>query len=73
MSAAQAIKKYRKDAGLTQQRFADLIGVARETVGRWEADIRKPDEELLQKLSDTTGIQRKVLRPDLAESLGVDQ
>lgn len=32
----------RKDFGLTQRELAELLGVARNTVARWEAGLVKP-------------------------------
>lgn len=37
------IKHARSVLGMTQARFADELGVTRETVARWETDARKPD------------------------------
>ena len=48
---------------------ADLgarVGVDRATVHRWETGERKPDEKILPKLSEVTGIPVRELRPDLA-------
>lgn len=61
---------FRKQANLTQQGLASLIGVARTTVARWETDARKIDRDLLPKISEKTGIAARDLRPDLAELFG---
>ena len=36
------IRLIRRRLGLTQQEFADALGVAKSTVGRWEIDHVKP-------------------------------
>ena len=30
------IKRIRKELGMTQQEFADLLGVCRQSIGKWE-------------------------------------
>ena len=69
MDATHPVKAYRDEHNLTQDGFADLIGVTRTTVARWETDGRKIDTELLPTITAKTGIPAKVLRPDLAELL----
>ena len=43
-------KQLRKKLGLTQQEFADKIGVAFVTVNRWENGKHKPTQLALQEL-----------------------
>ncbi len=38
----QQIKRLRKSLGLTQQGFADRLGIPQVTVGRWEAGMHSP-------------------------------
>lgn len=51
---------------LSQERLADLLGVARTTVARWETGVRRVDQEMLSKIAEATGIAPADLRPDLA-------
>lgn len=37
-----AFAQLRKEFGLTQRELAELLGVARNTVARWEAGLSKP-------------------------------
>jgi transcriptional regulator with XRE-family HTH domain len=60
----------RQDPPLSQDDLAGLLGVARETVTRWESGARKIDEKKLPVVAGKTGISPKELRPDLAELLG---
>lgn len=66
------LKTYRDrhDPALSQQDLAELIGVDRMTVHRWESGKRKPDPEYLAKITEKTGISARDLRPDLVELLG---
>jgi len=52
---------------LSQQQLADRLGVARETVARWESGTRKIDNDLLPIVAEKTGISKDLLRPDLAQ------
>ena len=54
---------------LSQQGLAELLGVDRVTVARWETGKRKMDEERLLSVSKKTGIPVAKLRPDLASLL----
>lgn len=49
--------------------LAELLGVKRASVFRWEKGERKIDQELLPTISARTGIPARELRPDLAELL----
>lgn len=73
MQNVHPLKAYRSRQKLTQRGLAALLGVARETVGRWETGDRKTDRNLLTAISAKTGIPAKELRPDLAENLGVSE
>ncbi len=52
---------------LTQNQLADLVGVSRTTIARWETGTRRPGRNWLSKLAKKTGIAPAKLRPDLAE------
>lgn len=69
MEGIHPLKAYREkqDPRLSQGELADLLGVARETVTRWESGARKIDEQKLPVVSEKTGIPKRELRPDLAE------
>lgn len=54
---------------ISQADFADMVGVSRPTVHRWEAGDRKIDVEKLPRVVEVTGIPARILRPDLAELL----
>lgn len=62
------LKAFRQkhDPPLSQRELADLLGVDRVTVTRWETGRRKIDSERLSDISARTGIPRTKLRPDLA-------
>lgn len=41
------IQEYRKKAELSQEEFADKIGVSRQAVSKWERDKAYPDLDRL--------------------------
>lgn len=57
----------RQDPPLTLEGLADLLGVSKATVSRWESGGRNPDPAIVPKISKATGIPASKLRPDLAE------
>lgn len=50
---ANAILKIRRDRGLSQEQFAERIGVTRQSVSRWEMGISVPSISTLVLISET--------------------
>ncbi len=50
MTLSQKIKYIRAEKLLSQQEFADTIGVSYSTVSRWEREQRKPQAKAIGKL-----------------------
>jgi transcriptional regulator with XRE-family HTH domain len=72
MDTIYPIKAFRERLELSQQQLADLLGVARETISRWETGARKIDGDLLHRVVERTGIPATELRPDLAKLLAAE-
>lgn len=68
MSITHPLTEFRKnhEPPLTQAALAEILGVDRGTVTRWELGTRKIDDALLLIVSERTGIPARNLRPDLA-------
>ena len=49
---ASEIRILRRSKGLTQQQFADLLGVTKGTVARWETNKVKPSPLAIKMLID---------------------
>lgn len=47
-----AIRMYRKKAGLTQVKLAEIIGATQGAIAMWESGDREPDIKTLKKLSE---------------------
>lgn len=69
MQGIHPLRSYRKSRTpkLSQAGLAEQLGVARQTVLRWENYERKIDLPLVAEIERKTGIPAKELRPDLEE------
>jgi transcriptional regulator with XRE-family HTH domain len=73
MKIPHPLKAFRENhtPPLSQEQLAELLGVSRVTVTRWESGTRKIHDEKLPIVSAKTGIAPAKLRPDLAELMRV--
>lgn len=55
MTTGEKIENERKKLSLTQQQFADKLGVTRQAVSRWESDLAFPETDTLLKMSEMFG------------------
>ena len=67
MELGTQIKKYRTEAGLSQEEFADKVYVSRQTVSNWETGKNYPDINSLVLMSETFGISVDTLLKGDAE------
>lgn len=49
------LEAYRKNAKLTQEELADLVGVTKGAVSKWETEGHIPRPATLRKLADLFG------------------
>lgn len=52
MNIADRIQNLRKSKGISQEELADIIGVSRQAVSKWESEQSSPDIEKIILLSD---------------------
>src|SRR5262245_48378501 len=50
------LRELREQKGLTQSQLAELVGVKRDAVARWEADVREPGWSNVVALSQALGV-----------------
>ncbi len=55
MSLGENIREGRKAAGLTQESLGEKLGMAAQTISKWERDESLPDASALPKLADALG------------------
>lgn len=56
MNIAENIARVRRERGLTQESLAELLGVAPQTISKWENAVTLPDVALLPVLADFFGV-----------------
>lgn len=61
MQLGQAIEQIRKERGLTQEAFAKMYNVTRQTVSNWENEKSYPDLSTVVKISDEFNVSLDVL------------
>lgn len=61
MQLGQAIAQIRKERGLTQEAFAKMYNVTRQTVSNWENENSYPDLSTLVKISDEFNVSLDIL------------
>ncbi len=55
MSLGERIKEQRKNCAMSQEKLAELVGVSRQAVTKWETDQSAPSTEKLFKLAEIFG------------------
>lgn len=61
MTLGNNIQKIRKEAHLSQEEFAELFQVSRQTISNWENSKSYPDLETIVKISDSFHISLDIL------------
>lgn len=56
MSLGENIVRLRTVKGLSQEALADLLGVSRQSVSKWETDVSVPELDKLVKLGEVFGV-----------------
>lgn len=70
---AKAIRNIRKQNGLTQKEFGEILGISDVMVGQYERGVRRPKIEMLTKISKDFNTPLKDLLPDELASELEDQ
>ena len=52
MDIAQRLQELRKRAGYSQEQVAELLGLSRQAVSKWESGQGKPDVDNIVKLTE---------------------
>lgn len=75
MTKGQRIQKLRSDASLSQEAFANMIGVSRQSVSKWEADKAFPEVDKLAVIARQFGVScdwlitgEEILEEDISDS-----
>ena len=49
MTLGDKLSKLRKESNYTQEQLADILGVSRQAISKWESNITYPETEKLIK------------------------
>ncbi|MCQ2249297.1 MAG: helix-turn-helix transcriptional regulator [Treponema sp.] len=67
----QNLKYYRKQAGLTQEKLAEIIGMSTAYIGDMEARERFPSAETIDKIADALKVKPEILFCDMASPVNM--
>lgn len=72
MTLGDKLAKLRKENNYTQEQLADILGVSRQSVSKWESDIAYPETDKLIKLGELYNCSMDYLLKDDVED-GVEK
>ncbi len=52
MTLGEKLSKLRRENNITQEQFADMLGVSRQAISKWEGDLAFPETEKLIRISN---------------------
>lgn len=73
MTCGEKITAIRKENNLTQEQFAELMGVSRQSVSKWELGTTFPDTEKLIKMSKLFSCSIDYLLKEEVENRDINQ
>lgn len=71
MSVGSRIKKLRNSLDLTQQKFADRLGIQRGIIGKYEVDVSAPSDAVISLICRVFNVREAWLRDGTGEMLEV--
>ena len=74
MTLGEKITKQRKELNYTQEQLAEILGVSRQSISKWESDIAYPETDKLIKMGKLFECSMDyLLNDDVAEKQGTEQ
>ena len=72
MTLGEKLSKLRKEYNYTQEQLADILGVSRQSISKWESDIAYPETEKLIKIGKLFECSMDyLLNEDITEKQGL--
>ena len=71
MSVGSRIKELRNSLDLTQQKFADRLGIQRGIIGKYEVDVSAPSDAVISLICRVFNVRESWLRDGTGEMLEV--
>ena len=73
MTLGEKLSKLRKEYNYTQEQLADILGVSRQSISKWESDIAYPETDKLIKMGKLFECSMDyLLNEDIAEKQGIE-
>ena len=73
MTLGEKLSKLRKEYNYTQEQLADILGVTRQSISKWESDIAYPETEKLIKMGKLFECSMDyLLNDDITEKQGIE-
>ena len=73
MTLGEKIAKQRKEYNYTQEQLADILGVSRQSISKWESDIAYPETDKLIKMGKLFECSMDyLLNDDITEKQGIE-
>lgn len=72
MTLGEKIARQRKELNYTQEQLADILGVSRQSISKWESDIAYPETDKLIELGKLFDCSMDyLLKEEITEKYGV--
>ena len=72
MTLGEKLSKLRKEYNYTQEQLADILGVSRQSISKWESDIAYPETDKLIKMGKLFECSMDyLLNEDISEKQGI--
>lgn len=72
MTLGEKLSKLRKEYNYTQEQLADILGVSRQSISKWESDIAYPETDKLVKMGKLFDCSMDyLLKEDISEKQGL--
>ena len=72
MTIGEKITKLRKEQNLTQEQFAEILNVSRQSVSKWELNTTYPDTDKLIRISKLFNCSLDFLMKDEIERMDIN-
>lgn len=72
MTLGEKLSKLRKENNYTQEQLAEVLGVSRQSISKWESNLTYPETDKLIRMSDLFDCSLDYLLKDTVEMNGYD-
>lgn len=73
MTLGDKLSKLRKENNYTQEQLAEILGVSRQAISKWESDVTYPETNKLIRMSELFDCSLDYLLKDTVETVETEQ